>query len=83
MGPFDTDRLHLRQMQMADCDTLRSLIYSDREVWGMYSNLGNNSSELESRLIYHCHWPQSSPFGRLVVVLKSTGQIIGQVHLDP
>ena len=70
-------------MQIADSGALRTLIYSDKEVWGMYSNLGNNLPELESRFIYHSHQPQSSTFGRLVVVLKSTGQVIGQVHLDP
>lgn len=83
MGPFETERLLLRQMQTADCDALRTLIYSDSEVWGQYSNLGGNLPELESRFIYHCHQPQGSSFGRLVAVLKSTGQVIGQVHLDP
>ena len=83
MGPFETERLLLRQMQACDCEALHTLIYSDKEVWGQYSNLGKNLPELESRLIYHCHQPESSTFGRLVVVLRSTGQVIGQVHLDP
>jgi ribosomal-protein-alanine N-acetyltransferase len=83
MGPFETERLFLRQMQTADGEILRELIYSDEEVWGMYSNLGNNLPELEARLIYHSHQPVGSTLGRLVVELKSTGQVIGQVHLDP
>lgn len=83
MGPFETDRLLLRQMQIEDIDAIRLLIYSDEEVWGQYSGYGDNHPELESRLIYHSHQPQSSTFGRLVAVLKSTGQVVGQVHLDP
>jgi [ribosomal protein S5]-alanine N-acetyltransferase len=83
MGPFETERLHLRRMEMSDSDALRTLIYSDNEVWGMYSSMGNNLPELLSRFIYHSHQPQGGAFGRLVVVLKNTGQVIGQVHLDP
>ncbi len=83
MGPFETERLILRPMQSEDVPTLRDLIYSDREVWGMYSGIGDNSEELESRFIYHCHQPSSDEFGRLVAVLKTTQQPIGQIHLDP
>jgi RimJ/RimL family protein N-acetyltransferase len=70
-------------MEIADRDALLELIYSDEEVWGPYSGLGSNLPELESRFTFHSHQPHSSAFGRLVVVLKETGQVIGQVHLDP
>lgn len=83
MGPFETEQLYLRQMETADIDALRALIYSDEEVWGQYSGLGRNLPELESRFIYHSHQPKNDSFGRLVVVLKDTNQVIGQVHLDP
>ena len=83
MGPFETERLILRPMQAEDVPMLQELIYSDPDVWEMYSGIGNNPEELISRFVYHCHQPTSSEFGRLVVVLKTIRQPIGQVHLDP
>jgi RimJ/RimL family protein N-acetyltransferase len=83
LGPFETDRLYLRQMETADTESLHALIYSDQEVWWQYSGLRKNLPELESRFIYHSHRPKNDSFGRLVVVLKETKQVIGQVHLDP
>ena len=83
MGPFETERLILRPMQTEDVPMLRELIYSDPEVWEMYSGIANKPEELTSSFVYHCHQPISSEFGRLVVVLKTTRQPIGQVHLDP
>ena len=77
MGPFETERLHLRRMQTGDSDALRALIYSDKEVWEPYSSIGSNLPELESRFIYHCHQPCGSTFGRLVVVLKNSGHRAG------
>ncbi len=38
MGPFETDRLILRNVEAADVPVLKELIYSDREVWGQYSD---------------------------------------------
>ena len=83
MGPFETERLILRHMKPEDVPILHPLIYSEHEVWGLYSSLGDKPAELASRFIYFCHQPAGNDFGRLVVVLKTTQQPIGQIHLDP
>ena len=83
MGPFETDRLILRNMEPADVPVLRELIYSDREVWGQYSGLGDKPALLEKAFANHVSQDDYAEFGRLAVVLKASGRPIGQVHLDP
>lgn len=82
MGPFETERLLLRPLRLADLDDIFALIYTDPEVYGMYSSLGSNKDAVGSRLL-HCENAPGSDFGRLGVVLKESGELIGQVHLDP
>ena len=83
MGPFETDRLILRNMEAADVPLLKELIYSDREVWGQYSGLGDKPALLEKAFANHVSQGDDAEFGRQSVVLKASGQTIGQVHLDP
>ena len=83
MGPFETDRLILRNVEAADVPALKELIYSDREVWGQYSGLGDKPALLERAFANHVSQDDDAEFGRLAVVLKASGQTIGQVHLDP
>lgn len=83
MGPLETDRLLLRAMEPADVPALTELIYSDREVWGQYSGLGDKPALLEKALANHVSQDDDAEFGRLAVVLKASGETIGQVHLDP
>lgn len=82
MGPFETERLLLRPLGLADLDALFELIYTDPAVYGMYSSLGSNRDAVRSRLIHYENAPVGD-FGRLGVVLKQSGELIGQVHLDP
>ena len=83
MGPFETERLVIRRMEAADVPVLRELIYSDRDVWGQYSGLGDNPALLEEAFANHVSQSEDAEFGRLAVVLKASGETIGQVHLDP
>ena len=41
MGPFEADRLILRNFVPEDVPVLTNLIYSDRKVWGQYSGYGD------------------------------------------
>lgn len=83
MGPFETDRRILRQFVLEDVPVLKSLIYSDREVWGQYSGYGDKPELLERAFMNRVHQLDDAEFGFLAVVLKETGLPIGQVHLDP
>lgn len=83
MGPFETDRLILRQFVPEDVPVLEGLIYSDREVWGQYSGYGDKPELLEKAFMNHVYQLDDAEFGFLAVVLKKTGLAIGQVHLDP
>ena len=83
MGPFETDRLKLRTMEETDVPVLRKLIYSDREVWGQYSGYGDKPALLEKAFANHVNQPDDAEFGFQAVVLKASGQAIGQVHIEP
>jgi ribosomal-protein-alanine N-acetyltransferase len=83
MGPFEIERLILRPMREEDVPILRQVIYDDRRVWEKYSTIGAKPEELARSFRQHCNQPPSAQFGRLVVVLRSSGLPIGQVHLDP
>ena len=83
MGPFETERLILRTMEASDVPVLRELIYSDREVWGQYSGYGDKPALLEKAFTAHVNQTDDAEFGFQAVVLKTSGQPIGQVHLDP
>ncbi|MFZ1754474.1 MAG: GNAT family N-acetyltransferase [Caldilineaceae bacterium] len=82
MGPFETERLLLRPLRLADLDDIFALIYTDPDVYRLYSSLGSNKDAVRARLIHYENAP-GDDFGRLGVVLKETGALIGQVHLDP
>ena len=83
MGPFETDRLILRTIEASDVPVLRELVYSDHEVWGQYSGYGDKPALLERAFTNHVSQPNDAEFGFQAVVLKTSGQAIGQVHLDP
>jgi ribosomal-protein-alanine N-acetyltransferase len=83
MGPFETDRLILRNFVPEDVPVLTNLIYSDREVWGQYSGYGDKPELLKKSFMHHVHQLDDAEFGFQAVVLKETGLAIGQVHLDP
>ena len=83
MGPFETDRLILRPFEATDVPVLRELIYSDREVWGQYSGYGDKPALLEKAFTNHVNQPDDAEFGFQAVVLKTSGQAIGQVHIEP
>ena len=83
MGPFETERLTLRNMEEGDVPILRELLYRDREVWGMYSGIGGNPERLTKSFAHYCSQAPNASFGRQVVVDKSSQMIIGQIHLDP
>ena len=73
MGPLETDRLILRNVEAADVPVLKALIYSDREVWGQYSGLGDKPALLERAFANHVSQDDDAEFGRLAVVLKDVG----------
>ena len=83
MGPFGTDSLILRNFFPEYVPVLTNLTYSDREVWGQYSDYGDKPKLLKKVFMHHVHRLDDADFGFQAVVLKETGLSIGQVHLDP
>lgn len=83
MGPFETDRLYLRRFHRDDWPAIYRLIYSDRDVYGMYSSLGGDEPAARERFEHVVHQPTNGDFGRLAVLLKGSLTLIGQVHFDP
>ncbi len=76
MGPFETDRLILRNFVPEDVPVLTNLIYSDREVWGQYSGYGDKPELLKKAFMHHVHQLDDAEFGFQAVVLKETGLAI-------
>ncbi len=83
MGPFETGRLMLRRFEETDFESIYRLIYVDKEVYGMYSSIGGDYEAARERFMHAVFQPPNSEFGRLAVAIKSSGQVIGQIHLDP
>lgn len=83
MKVMETARLLLREFRESDYDDILSNVYTDRDVWGMYSSIGDKPEEIRRRFLNRCYQPSSAEFGFRAAELKATGQVIGQVHLEP
>lgn len=83
MGPFETQRLHLRKFRLADLDDIHAHVYADPDVYRMYCGETLNRAEVHSKLLYRAHQPGSAEFGYLAIVLKATSRVIGQINLTP
>ncbi|MBN2002870.1 MAG: GNAT family N-acetyltransferase [Anaerolineae bacterium] len=83
MGPFETKRLYLRRFKLEDLDDIYTHIYSDPEVCQMYCGDTATRKQVHNKLLHHVHQPKEAPFSYLAVVLKETGHVIGQVHINP
>lgn len=78
-----TARLLLREFRESDYDDILAHVYGDKDVWGMYSSIGEQPEEIRRRFLNRCYQPSSAEFGFRAVELKATGRVIGQVHLEP
>ena len=76
MGPFEADRLILRNVVPEDVPVLTNLIYSDRKVWGQYCGYGDKPELLKKAFMHHVHQLDDAEFGFQAVVLKETGLAI-------
>jgi RimJ/RimL family protein N-acetyltransferase len=83
MKVMETTRLLLREFRESDSADILANVYGDKLVWGMYSGIGNNPDEIRRRFLHRCYQPSSAEFGFRAVELKTTGRVIGQVHLEP
>lgn len=83
MKQMETARLILREFRETDYDDILTHVYADKEVWGMYSSIGNNPEELRRRFMNRCYQPSNAEFGFRAAELKESGRVIGQVHLEP
>lgn len=81
MGILETERLFLRRFLPGDCEALHREIYSDHEVVQYYN--GDRVFSLDEVRELLPVRRNSGQFGYWTVVLKATGEAIGQVHLDP
>ncbi|MEZ4737222.1 MAG: GNAT family N-acetyltransferase [Caldilineaceae bacterium] len=83
MKVMETERLRLREFRESDYEAILSNVYADKEVWGMYSSIGDKPEEVRRRFLNRCYQPSSAEFGFRAVELKATGRVIGQVHVEP
>jgi ribosomal-protein-alanine N-acetyltransferase len=80
---LQTDRLWLRPLTMDDLVDWHREIYADPEVVRHYSGRGVETVEqAQQRLVGHLAAWREDELGRLAVVLKASGEFLGQVHLD-
>jgi|SRR6266545_171493 len=83
MRMLETERLILRPFTLADAGDLHREIYSDLHVVQYYSGKGVMTvAQTQQYLADHVVAWQEDDLGRLAVVLKTTDQLLGQVHLD-
>ena len=80
---METQRLLLREFREEDYRDIVHQIYEDKDVWGMYSGIGNDTKEIRRRFLHRLHQPTNAEFGFRVIELKSTNHVIGQIHLEP
>ena len=52
-------------------------------MWGNYSGIADKPELVERAFRRHCAQPAGAEFGRMVVVLRETAEVVGVVHLDP
>jgi len=83
MKTMETARMVLREFRESDYDDILTHVYSDKEVWGMYSGIGDKPEEIRRRFLNRCYQPNDAEFGFRAVELKSSGRVIGQIHLEP
>ena len=83
MRTMETPRLLLREFRESDYDDILANVYADREVWGMYSGIGDKPEEIRRRFLNRVYQPESAEFGFRAVELKASGRVIGQIHLEP
>ena len=83
MQIMETPRLLLREFREEDYDDILANVYADREVWGMYSGIGDKPEEIRRRFLNRVYQPGNAEFGFRAVELKTTGRVIAQVHLEP
>ena len=83
MKQMETERLLLREFRETDYDDILTQVYADKEVWGMYSSIGDKPEEIRRRFMNRCYQPSNAEFGFRAVELKENGRIIGQIHLEP
>lgn len=83
MHTMETPRLLLREFREGDYDDILANVYADREVWGMYSGIGDRPEEIRRRFLNRVYQPESAEFGFRAVELKATGRVIAQIHLEP
>lgn len=83
MNVMETPRLILREFRESDYEDIVAHVYTDKEVWGMYSSIGDKPDEIRRRFLNRCYQPSSAEFGFRAAELKTTGRVIGQVHLEP
>jgi ribosomal-protein-alanine N-acetyltransferase len=82
---FQTPRLHLRPLVAGDLDCLYSLIYADAVVrrWFASASSYEEVCRLHADKVRHNEGPEHGGFGYWAVLLRATGQLVGQVLLGP
>ena len=83
MKQMETERLLLREFRETDYEDIFNQVYADKEVWGLYSSIGSNPEEVRRRFMHRTYQPNNAKFGFRAVELKSSGRVIGQIHLEP
>ncbi len=81
MPDFETERLILRRLRSEDTEPLHREIYSDHDVVRLYN--GDRVFTVEEVREFLPKRRNTGQFGYWTVVLKETGEVIGQVHIDP
>lgn len=81
MQRFETERLILRRLQEEDAAGFWQEIYSDAEVVRYYN--GGKVFTLEEVREFLPRRRNSGQWGYWTVLLRETGELIGQLHLDP
>jgi RimJ/RimL family protein N-acetyltransferase len=80
---METERLLLRPFVLEDAEALHREIYSDEAVVRMYSSKGVLTLEqTRQHLVDHFREWADSDLGRHAVILKESGEFLGQVHLN-
>lgn len=83
MKTMETERLLLREFRASDYEDIVAQVYSDKDVWGLYSSIGGDPEEVRRRFLQRCYQPSSAEWGFRLVELKESGRAIGQIHLEP
>jgi [ribosomal protein S5]-alanine N-acetyltransferase len=83
MKVMETERLLLREFRESDYADILSNVYTDKDVWGMYSSIGDQPEEIRRRFLNRCYQPSNAEFGFRAAELKASSRVIGQVHLEP